>query len=107
MSKIKFIDAVINGDVLIDEIDDYIDVWHESDSNEEIYDFLGMSQNEYRLWVEDETILKEIIKCHMSETDIKDVITNPKNKELRMVARAKDLQEAKAAYEVIKKHGKN
>ncbi|SDP77387.1 hypothetical protein [Clostridium gasigenes] len=104
MSNIKFIDAVIMGDVLIDEIDDYIDMWHDGDSKLEIYEFLGMTQNEYRLWVDDESILKEIIKCHMNGKDIEEVILNPYYTKQRMVARAKSAEEAKAAYEIIRKY---
>ena len=103
MSNKKFIDAVIIGDALIDEIDDYIDVWHNEDSKLEIYEFLGMTQREYRLWVEDESFLKEIIKCHVNGSDIEDIITNPYYSQQKMIARAKNAEEAKAAYDIIRK----
>ncbi|MDB1954231.1 hypothetical protein PMY38_04585 [Clostridium tertium] len=103
MSNMNFIDAVITGDALIDEIDNYIDMWHDGDSELEIYEFLGMTQREYRLWVEDDSLLKEIIKCHVDGKDIEDVITNPYYAEKKMVARAKNAEEAKAAYDIIRK----
>lgn len=103
MSNMNFIDDVITGEALIEEIDNYIDMWHDGDSELEIYEFLGMTQREYRLWVEDNSILKEIVKCHVNGKDIEDIITNQYYAEQKMVARAKNPEEAKAAYEVIRK----
>lgn len=103
MSNMKFVNAVIIGDALIDEIDDYIDMWHDGDSELELYEFLGMTQIEYRLWVEDDSILKEIIKCHVNGKDIEDVISSTYYAEQKMVARAKTPEEAKAAYDMIRK----
>lgn len=37
----NFIQDCINADALLEEIDDYIEKWHESDSNETIYDYLA------------------------------------------------------------------
>lgn len=103
MSNMNFIDDVITGEALIEEIDNYIDRWHDGDSELEIYEFLGMTQIEYRLWVEDNSILKEIVKCHVNGKDIEDIITNTYYAEQKMVARAKNSKEAKAAYDVIRK----
>jgi len=44
--------------VIVDDIDDYIEQWHTRDSKEEIYEFLGMSQDIYRLWVETDCLPK-------------------------------------------------
>ena len=40
-----FIDLCSNGEVLMDEIDDFIDEWHESAREIELHEFLGMSWN--------------------------------------------------------------
>jgi hypothetical protein len=47
----SFIEKCINGDASLDEIDNYIDEWHDSDSdiNLELHEFLGMSWEEYSL----------------------------------------------------------
>lgn len=34
------------------DIDDFIDIWHESESDDELYEFLGMSLDQYKLFVE-------------------------------------------------------
>lgn len=107
MSKNNFISDVISGIALILDIDDYIEEWHESDSKLEIYQFLGMTQEEYRIWVEDESRLKDIIRCHMSGLNISTIIENDNSDDLKMIARAKNPQEAKEAFEVIRKHKNN
>ena len=49
----RFIDLALNGEVLADEIDDFVEAWHMSDSGEELHDYLGMTWQEYSLWVSD------------------------------------------------------
>lgn len=51
MSEIKFLDACLIGEALIEDIDDYIDQWHEGDYGEELYEFLGFTAEEYELWL--------------------------------------------------------
>ena len=38
-----FLERYLNGEVLADDIDDFIDRWHENPEGREIYEFLGMS----------------------------------------------------------------
>lgn len=57
-----FINLVLSGDALIDEIDDFIDEWHENtDLDMPLSDFLGLSREEYDLWVERNETLKFIL----------------------------------------------
>jgi hypothetical protein len=42
----KFIDLCVSGEATVEEIDNYIDAWHESDANEELHEFLGLSKDE-------------------------------------------------------------
>jgi hypothetical protein len=59
-----FIDSFLEGKATLDEIDDFVDRWHESGADDSIYKFLGMTWNEYKLWVEDPTSLLSIIDAH-------------------------------------------
>lgn len=106
MYKVNFIDACINGDALYDEIDDYIDEWHDGDYDEKIYEFLGMTQTEYRLWVENSNILKYIIKSHKENKNIEDVLSNEYYGEQKLVARTESSLEAKFIYKWLKRNGK-
>ena len=53
----NFIKKCVTGDALLDDIDDYIDDWHRDGGGLSLYDFLGMTRNEYSLWVQDPSCL--------------------------------------------------
>jgi hypothetical protein len=42
---------IFNGECLPEDIDDFIDEWHDGDFEEELHEFLGMSWKEYSLVV--------------------------------------------------------
>lgn len=50
----------------VKNIDEYIDNWHNSESNEELYQYLGMTQEEYHIWVEDDDKLTEIVNKYLN-----------------------------------------
>lgn len=94
MSELKFIDACLVGEALLDDIDDYVGAWHDSDSEEEIYEFLGMTLDEYGVWVENDYMLKTILHCRNKNIDINDFISLENQETL--VARASSSEEAAA-----------
>jgi siroheme synthase (precorrin-2 oxidase/ferrochelatase) len=102
----NFIEKCINADALLEEIDDFIDEWHESDSDITIYEFLGMSQKEYRMWVENDDVLKYIIMAHIQQKDIDDILFEEYNTKYKMVARAKSPDEAKFMYDWLIRTGR-
>lgn len=69
-----FIKDCIEGYALMTEIDDYIDAWHQSDSDLALHDFLGMTRKEYALFIEDNNYLASIITAHKSGQNIVSVI---------------------------------
>ncbi len=59
----KFADRVRYGVEDISMIDDYIDEWHEGDSQEEIHEFLGLTIDQFLDWVaHNDEALKESLK---------------------------------------------
>ena len=73
MSKsttITFIEKCLSGDALYEDIDDYVDIWHDSNSTDELYEFLGMTRQEYWLWVRNPDILPQIVQAHKEKLDI-------------------------------------
>ena len=42
----NFINDVINADAILDEIDDYIEKWHDSDTDCSVFEYLGMTEEE-------------------------------------------------------------
>jgi len=69
----NFIQKCLIGEALPADIDDYIDQWHESDSDLELHEYLGMSKKEYTLFVEDEDYLPLIITSHKEKTPIEEI----------------------------------
>ena len=99
----NFIDDVLNADALIEEIDDYIEKWHNSDSDLSVYEYLGMTEEEYYLWVKDDFYLKYIIAAHDKNVSIKELLKNEYSS--RMVARAESPEKAKIIYNWLKSRG--
>lgn len=65
----KFVDGVLSGHYLVDEMDDFIDAWHESSSNEELYDYLGFNLNEWGAIVIDSSAVNAIFLCREHKTE--------------------------------------
>jgi hypothetical protein len=47
-----FIDLVLAGEATLDDINDWVSLWHREPRGRELHEFLGMSWDEYALWVE-------------------------------------------------------
>ena len=56
----NFIEKCITGETTLDKIDDYIDLWHTSETEQTLYDFLGFTKIEYAKWIQTEITIEEI-----------------------------------------------
>lgn len=61
ISENNFIERCQRGESLLDEIDDFIDDWHENQDDLELHEFLGMTWDEYSLWIKEPNTLSSII----------------------------------------------
>lgn len=59
----RFVDRCLGGGVSADEIDDFVDQWHESDTAESLAEFLGFTAEEYASWVERPAALEAILEA--------------------------------------------
>lgn len=59
----SFIERSVAGQAGLHEIDDCVDAWHESDGTLALNDFLGMTLDEYALWVSDPAALATIVQA--------------------------------------------
>lgn len=80
----NFIADCINGDALLSDINEYIDIWHASDTEMPIYEFLGMTKKEYALFVADEMYLAIIVTAHKENESIENIIED----QIAMAARS-------------------
>ena len=60
--KEMFADLLIKGSVSPDSIENYIEDWHKSNSKLRIYEYLGLSQEEYFAWLKDPNSLVGLLK---------------------------------------------
>ena len=59
-----FVDLVLTGKAHQDDIEDFVDQWHDGDASCSLAEFLGMSDDEYALWVEKPSALSLILQAH-------------------------------------------
>lgn len=101
----NFIQKCLAGDVLSDEIDDFVEQWHEGVEGRdvELHQYLGMTWDEYTLWSTKPSVLPFILKAHKNNTSL-DMAQN--YEELAMVARAGNPQETRRMEAWLKSIGK-
>ncbi len=100
----SFIDLCLSGDVLEDEIDGFVDSWHEDESTDlKLHEYLGMSWDEYSVWATRPSILPFILLARNKGTTF-DVELNQER--LALAARAETAEEAKRIESWLKLIGK-
>lgn len=95
-----FIDLCVHGDVLLDDIDNFVQEWHSKSTNSKLHEFLGMTQDEYSLWVADSNALAFIVTAHKRKIHINEMIREIET--LPLAARTSDPIKALALNEWIK-----
>lgn len=66
----NFIALAADGEVLPEEIDDFVDIWHDGDGDQELHDFLGMTEDEYSLWVSNPELIDLIVASRHNRVSI-------------------------------------
>jgi hypothetical protein len=69
-----FLQRYLNGEAGAEAIDDDIDAWHEKPGRKKLFDFLGMTREEYALWLCDPDSLSEIARARRSQMPLADVV---------------------------------
>lgn len=89
MSEVgTFMDLAVDGRVMADEIDGYVEAWHRSDSVEEVYTFLGMTFEEYSLWVMDPRLINVVIASRAKRISLVEAVNDNVRHAERLAARA-------------------
>ena len=100
-----FVDAVLEGRALPQDIDDYIDTWHDTPgAPDSVSEFLGLTTDEYGLWVEHPESLRFVFaarKPRRSVAEIRDVATAA-----AAAARAENDDEAKKLLAWLQQTGR-
>ena len=69
-----FMALCLKGKVELDTIDNYVDQWHETPSKLELHDYLGMTREEYSLWLRVPDALPYIIKARREKQPLSDMV---------------------------------
>lgn len=98
----SFVDACLAGDALDSDIDQWVVKWHDATmpsplAQVELSEFLGMTEREYALWVEQPSALRFIVAAHLRHRDVDELLTSPN--EYALAARA---EAPEAAREVLR-----
>ncbi len=63
-----FINKCILGEENPENIEDYVDMWHESESTLELHEYIGLTEDEYETWLRYPEKLPQIISNHKKGT---------------------------------------
>lgn len=84
-----FVDLCLAGNVLLEEIDDFIDQWHASSAEIELHEYLGMTKEEYALWLRVPDVLPYVIKARHDSKTLTDAVMHA-CQDMRLAARSSD-----------------
>ncbi len=105
---VTFVDAVLSGDALAADIDDWVEQWHAAPSGDpvadlELHEFLGIPWDSYKLWTKHPESLRFVIVARRHRVPVAAVV-----KQLEAAgAAARSVQpgEAEALLNWLEEHG--
>lgn len=104
-----FVEACLAGEALDRDVDDWVDNWHDSGGAPmglpvSLAEYLGMTEREYSLWVEEPHTLRSVIAARMLQVDLDDLVHS--QDQLRLAARTNaDRQSVLALISWLKERG--
>jgi hypothetical protein len=105
-SRQTFVDACLAGNALLDEIDDWVDQWHDlgDDDPRSLNEYLGFSSPEGELWVRDAFAVRYIIAARRRNVPVENLLAN--KKDFALAARSSDPREVERVVEMLVESGK-
>jgi hypothetical protein len=85
----NFVQLCLDGNALLEEIYDFVDEWHENPRGEELHKYLGMTKEEYALWVQVPDLLSYIIKARRDNATLTRAVTTA-YEDFRLAARSNE-----------------
>ena len=106
-SPSSFIDQCVRGYALLEDIDDYIDQWHEGGTGLPLYAFLGMTQQEYSAWLVEDDLLPYVVKARREQAAFQDVLREVVQQEYfyALAARSQGGEKITRLMQWLKKEG--
>src|SRR5437868_12859853 len=70
----SFIEQCLSREAEFDDIDDFIDRWHQDPQGKPLYEFLGMTRQEYALWVDECSVLPVIVSVRAQNKNLDQIL---------------------------------
>ena len=104
-----FLDDVLAGFAEPDDIDGYVDAWHEAPdgspaAKHELHEHLGLTWDEYRLWVERPESIRFTIAAHKTKVPIERLLRSVDS--VGAAARTTDASEAAKVLSWLEDRGR-
>jgi hypothetical protein len=101
----SFIEACLQGDVLEEEIDQFVEAWHEGREGSDVtlHEYLGMEWSEYQLWSTTPSVLPFVLAAHKYRTTLQEELNRDRS---AMAARAPSVAEAAKVEAWLRSIGK-
>jgi hypothetical protein len=99
-----YVDRVLAGSALWTDIDDYIERWHSEEGDASIEDILGMSPEDYSLFVEEPRSLRFILAAHEGSESVTELFA--KADDHAIAARGLDAADARKVRDWLKETGR-
>lgn len=99
-----YVDRVLAGTAVWTDIDAFVERWHAEEGGPGIEDFLGMSSEEYGLFVEEPRSLRFILAAHERDESVSDVLAEAD--EHAIAARGLDAGDARKVQNWLRETGR-
>ncbi|WP_156800315.1 hypothetical protein [Thalassoporum mexicanum] len=68
-----FIELCLSGNTEADQIDDFIDLWHDNKAgqDQELHEFLGMTWDEYSVWLTKPSVFPYILSARAKNVSLR------------------------------------
>jgi hypothetical protein len=100
-----FLSKCLDGEACVSEIDDYIDAWHDGEGTRSLPEFLGLTDEEYAIWVEQPEALRYILFAHKYRVPLAEALQN-RHAEFIAAARTADHHDADVVLEWLRSSGR-
>jgi hypothetical protein len=100
-----FLERYMNGEVLSEDVDDFVDAWHQNSGEKEIFEYLGMTRDEYSIWLRDPDVLPYIAKARRNNIDLTTAL-HASVVDMPIAARSSDQLKIKRLLQWLEHRGK-
>lgn len=91
--------------LMLEDIDNYVEYWHNNEMSQSLKDFLGLDDYEYEVWLQEgNEVIRDVLYCKRHNLNLKDYYSMPKDS--KIAARSYDLKDVKE-YKRNGKQGEN